>query len=572
VHAQPQSQSQASLIQQFGSFASSLTNLSATGPSGMAGLNWRVDGEYARSDGFRGQRSESYNLLPAISFRIADHDLRARFEYHHADTLPDASGLPFATPRGVGLPLPVTFDKTYYSPIAFATQDIKRFFLSDAWTLDSAFSVNQRLSYTERQVDLARNAGGTVTAVGSGFALARRQLRQQQDDISDFIYHVEPSWTGAIGGMAHHVVAGAEIRDVASRTTRSTADLPNIADLFNPVTVDGPLSALAFKCDATHSCADADLSARFIGLYVVDQIDVTDALKLRASARQNWFDSEGVARSLVPANPGQSQPCSPPRTVLCPWLPGVAISRTDQPLSWDVGAVYFLHPSLSVFGGYSTGAYPVFNTEEPESTGQVPERSTQAEGGVRFDLAPTLTITSSAFRTTRSNVFTVLVDAAGLDVPSVFSYRVEGVELDLNARPFEGLTINANMTRQFPTITGFPTAPANIGHAIPSVPSILANGWVAYEFTPSADIGALRLSAGMRYRNKEFADAASTRLVPGAPILNVGIAIPRDRWTLMVGVDNATDRRQFQYAAGAGGGAAPGPGRTAFVRMNAKLW
>jgi outer membrane receptor protein involved in Fe transport len=237
-----------------------------------------------------------------------------------------------------------------------------------------------------------------------------------------------------------------------------------------------------------------------------------------------------------------------------------------------VGAVYFLHPSLSVFGGYSTGAYPVFNTEEPESTGQVPERSTQAEAGVRLDLAPALTLTSSAFRTTRSNVFTVLVDANGLDVPSVFSYRVEGVELDLNARPFEGLTINANMTRQFPTITGFPTAPANIGHAIPSVPSILANGWVAYEFTPSAEIGALRVSAGARYRNKEFADAASTRLVPGAPIFNVGIALPRDRWTLMVGVDNATDRRQFQYAAGAGGGAAPGPGRTAFVRMNAKLW
>ena len=91
------------------------------------------------------------------------------------------------------------------------------------------------------------------------------------------------------------------------------------------------LSALTFKCDATHSCDDAKLNARFYGFYATDQIDVTDAFKVRLSVRQDHFETEGEARSLVPVNGGQEQPCSPPQAVACPWVPGTPVKTSRPP-------------------------------------------------------------------------------------------------------------------------------------------------------------------------------------------------------------------------------------------------
>src|SRR5262249_28588261 len=153
---------------------------------------------------------------------------------------------------------------------------------------------------------------------------------------------------------------------VDASSERTTADLPNIANIFAPVVPEQNAANLFFKCDATHSCYNDKLWARFYGLYAIDQIALSDALKVRLSVRQNWFTTGVEAATPSPLNAGNVFPC-PTIPSGCPLVPGMPVTQYDAPLNWDAGAVYFINPRLSVFGGYSNSTYPIFNTEEPQS-------------------------------------------------------------------------------------------------------------------------------------------------------------------------------------------------------------
>lgn len=576
VHYRPQDTPAAGITEQYGSFATSTTDVYATGATGLSDVDYRIDGEYQTSDGFRGQASRSGEALASLSYRPAGHDIELRAEYHHLENTPDATGIPFSPPKGTGLPIDVPASDTYYTPYAFADQDIERVFLSDAWSLDDHLTVNFRSAYTHRDVDLARNSGGSVSLVDGDYALASRQLREQDDHFGDLNAQIEPVWRFDTGPLSHILLTGVQARRIDGWTQRQTADLPNIADIYDPVVNDGTLAGLTFKCDATHSCDHGGLSATFLGVYAIDQIAVTDRLQVRLSVREDRFHTQTQALSLVPANSGQEIPCSPPQATACPLAPGQGVIRDDDETSYDVGAVYFLTRRLSVFGGLSSDAYPIFNTEEPESVGQAPERGRQVEFGLRYAAGGWLSLSTSIYRVTRDNVFTFLTEPApgavgDIDVAQTFSYAVKGWETDLNLRPTRAWNVIANLALQPSRITDYPQTPADVGHPAPSVPSVLANGFSTYDIALPGPVSVVRLALDVRYRNHEFADAAQTRRVPGAALLDLVVSVPHPHWTASVGVQNLMDQRNFLYADGTGGGALPGPGRTAFGRVSANF-
>ena len=575
VHARPTDRFAASLGEQYGSYQTTTTTGFVNG--GLApGIDARIDGEYQHSDGFRGQRNETGEIYGSLGLHPAAHDILLRLEYHHLENRPDAIGLPFSLPAGTGRPLDVPRGFRYYTPFAFADQDIKRVYLSDAWTAADFLTVNLRTSYTDRDVDLARNAGGRITKTGALYALAGRQLREQGDRQHDWVIQAEPTWHFATGPIEHVLVTGGEYRRVDTHTFRSTADLPNIANVLDPVVPETSLGSLSFLCNASHSCNDADLSARFYGLYAIEQAS-WGRLKVRLSGRQNWFDTRAEGDALIPTNPGSEHPCTPPQKTSCPFVPGQPVSRHDQPFTWDVGAVYQLLRPVSVFGGYSRTAYPIFNTEEPQSVGQTPERGTQIEAGLRAHFGQWLSLSSAVFRTTRTNVYTILLvpDPNGpgsIDTAEIFSYRTRGWETDVNLRPLPRWAITGNLTLQHARITDYPQTPAFVGNHVPTVPQRIANLWTSYDLPLPDPIGTLQLAGGVRYREHEFTDAGETRILPHLTAIDLSVAWPHDRWTLRGGVMNLTDRTNWAYSAGTGSGAIPDQGRTFFVSATVRAF
>ena len=569
VHYRPTDKLSAAAGLQYGSFDSITANASLNGALG-AGVNGRIDGQYQHTDGYRGIRNKSGEVSGALGFNAADHDVVARFEYRRIEMRPDSIGIPFdlpATPGGRVNPIKVDLDNRYYTPFAYADQSIKRASISDAWTVNDSLTVNLRAAYMDRDVDLARNAGGKL----SGIKLTGRQLRQQKDNIHDLVIQAEPTWKFSAGSMPVTLLTGFEYRNVSATTRRSTADVPDIADVYHPVIPETSLSALNFQCDTGHSCNDAKVDGRFYSLYGAAQIDLTPQLKVRLSGREDWFNTAAVGLSVIPRNPGSEHPCDPPQANTCPFVPGQPVTRKDDRFEWDVGAVYQVADAFALFGGYSSNSYPIFNTEEPQSIGQVPEKGTQVEAGLRFRQGSWLSLSSSLFRTTRKNVYTImLVD--GLDVSQVFSYRVKGWETDLNLRPVPAWNIIANFTLQDPQLTDYPQNVGQVGNRVPSVPKNIGNVWTSYDIALPDQFGALQLAAGLRYRSAYFGDTAETRLLPGATMVDLSAALLKGPWTIRGGVSNIGDARNYEYSAGTGSGLIPGAGRTFFVSVGIKTF
>jgi iron complex outermembrane receptor protein len=266
---------------------------------------------------------------------------------------------------------------------------------------------------------------------------------------------------------------------------------------------------------------------------------VTPEFKVRLSARQNWFTTAGEARTASPVNPGNVYPCATVPTG-CPFVPGQAVSRTDTPFSWEIGAVYFVQPHTSLFAGYADASYPIFNTEEPQTIAQAPERSEQYEVGVRYELPAKIAVSSSLFQASRQNVFDLLTipnpsGPGNFDVASFFDYRVSGWENDINLN-FGNWNFIGNLTIQRPTITNYPVA-ADEGHSVPSVPSVLANFWTTYDFVLPEPLPHLRAAAGLQYQGKEFSDVGQTRIIPGAPVVDFALQMHGERYSVVVGIN-----------------------------------
>ncbi|UAK23226.1 TonB-dependent receptor [Sphingomonas nostoxanthinifaciens] len=576
VRYQPNGTLSGSVSEQYGSFDTTTSSVSLNVPLSST-VSARIDGEYMNTDGYRGQRNSTAEVYGSLAFRPTNHTIILRLEYHDLAATPDAVGVPFTPPTGTGLPAPVNPENRYYSPFAFANQSIKRVALSDAWAVNDTLTVNVRTAYTDRDVDLARNVGGTLTRNGSTYSLTARQLRAQTDNIHDFVFQAEPTWHFDAGSMPVMLLVGAEARKIDATSVRSTADLPNIANIYAPVTPETSLSSLSFLCNATHGCNNAKLEGRFYGVYGVGQIDLTHRLKLRLSVRQNWFETSAEGRTIIPLNPSSQHVCSPPAATACAFVPGVPVDRKDHPVSWDVGAVYQLVDALSVFGGYSSSTNPLFNTEETQSIGQTPDKGTQLEAGLRFTPATWLTVTSSIFKTKRDNVFVILAvpdpnGTGNLSTAQVYSYRTKGWESDINLRPLRSWTITGNFTLQNARITDYPQSPALVGNHVQNVPKRIGNVWTNYDIGLPEDLGTLQLSAGARYKSAYFADAAQTRTLPSATLVDASGALIHGRWTFRGGVQNILDKVNWTQAAGVGAGALPGPGRTFYVSGAVKLF
>jgi iron complex outermembrane receptor protein len=562
--------------EQYGSFDTTTSTVSVNVPLNER-VAARIDGEYMNTPGYRGLHNQTAEVYGTLAFRPTNHNLIARFEYHDLEATPDAVGLPFSPPIGAGLPAPVNQTNRYYTPFAFAEQSIKRATLSDTWAINEILTLNLRTAYTDRDVNLARNAGGRLTASGAIYSLSGRQLRAQVDNIHDFVFQVEPIWHFVAGSRPVTLLVGAEARKIDATTRRATADLPNVANIFAPVTPETSIASLSFLCNTTHSCNDAKLEGRFYGLYGIGQVDLTDRLKVRLSVRENWFRTSAVSRSSIPKNPGFEHVCSPPAATTCAYLPGQPITRKDDSLSWDAGALYKLADMISLFGGYASSSYPIFNTEEPQSVGQTPEKGTQIEAGLRLTPGSWLTLSSAIYRTKRENVFIILAvpDLAGtgnLSIAQTYSYRTKGWENDISLHPTNAWTIAANFTLQDPTLIYYPQTPTLVGNRVPSVPKQIANAWSSYDLRLPGDLGTLELAGGVRYRSAYYGDAAQTRKLPGATQIDASGALIQGRWTLRAGVENMFDKLNWSYAAGTGSGAVPGPGRTFFISAAVKAF
>ena len=216
VHFAPSAVPGYGLSQQVGSFGSWTTSAYATGPTTIPGLNYRIDGLLAHSDGFRNLSSANYEVRPVLQWSKDNHVTTFALDYRHIERTPDAYGIVYFN----GPPLSVVPNTAKYStPFSFGNQDFERGTLIDSWWFADYLTINNRLAYTHRDVSILRNSGGTI----AGISMTNRQLREQTDHDDDFTYQFEPVWKFHTGSVFHTLLTGAQIEWQSIDDNRATA-------------------------------------------------------------------------------------------------------------------------------------------------------------------------------------------------------------------------------------------------------------------------------------------------------------------------------------------------------------
>lgn len=537
---------------QAGSFGTVSNSDYITGPTGISGLNYRVDATFSRADGFRDLYSRDDEIRPQLQWQLGNHTINFALDLRQIHETPDSYGLIYFH----GTPISgVSIDSKYSTPFAFANENFVRPTISDSWKINDFLTINNRFSYLHRTLDVLGNGDSTSTKVSDGEVVGR-QLRQQDDNDNSFDYQLEPVWRFGTGSVAHTLLTGFEFQHQTIDTSRSTADLPNIPDAFAPVPPETSLANLKFLCDAKHSCDDDELAANYYSLYATDQIDVTDKLKVRAGVRQDWWDTSLTPLISVPGrfdSNGQ------------PLLANVRYTQNNAPVSWNIGALYKVLPWMSPYVGVSKSHLANFNSENTQNGIGAPESALQYEAGIKFSfLQDRLVLNTALFDVERDNV-AAAVTINGEESVVFDSQRTKGAEASLDAAVTDHLHVLVNVTAQHAVITDNPQGITSVGNHPQGAPAYMANLWTTYDFA-IAGIPGFHIGAGVNYMGKSYSDITNVNSIPSYVIANAAFGYEARKWGIDVNVHNITDRRYFIAANAAG--AYVGQSLSAFVNLH----
>ena len=412
------------------------------GSGGAAGF--RLTGFFEDAESFReGVETEKFGLYPSVMLELGNAaTLSYELEYTEQE-LPFDRGVVFSeefgfSPRDLFVGEPVPIETT-----AFGHQIQADFDLSETWSFLAGFGY--------RETTLEGDAfepqfGSRQTYFRDGRTISR--FFRSRDFESDYtVLRGELSGESDTGPLRHRLIVGADydefsntlIIDRARPNPRGANFLGGRAPFeatpaeraeFLLLDIDNPVYGLNLDPDAGVNTRRNEVLQGF-GVYVQDQIDITDALQIRIGARFDDFE----------------QDLTNFRT-----LPGTTITATDDRISPQAGVVYRVSDALSLYASYGEG-FRLQTGQDFQGNQFDPNITTSVEGGIKAELggfsdAVDGLLTVSVFEVDQSN-FLVNDDRPEATAVGFFSIaageaRSRGVEVDANLSVWDKIDLWAS--------------------------------------------------------------------------------------------------------------------------------
>lgn len=473
-------------------------------------LLYRFNASYFRDDGFTNfdQDIERIFVAPVLAWEISDRtNLLIDIEYQN-DEAPFDAGL-VAFDDGV---VDVPFDTIIVEPDNFTDSELFRIGYSldhqfnDQWKIRNAFEYSNRdlLDVAVLPLDFDQPTG-FVTRFPSRQELDTDNFSLQTSIVGEF----------ATGSVGHTLLAGIDLnRTEDSELTGFDFFNPSFLDIFNPV-----FGLASIDEDNLPLFADIDIQTDRLGLYLQDQIDITDNLIILAGVRYDTVEQETTN------NPTESDPF------------GSEVTQNDDALTPRVGVVYQPLEYLSLFASYSQSFTPNIATTSSGDPLE-PEEGEGFEVGVKADLLEgNLLATLSYFDITRQNV-------AAPDPLDPFSsvatgeQRSQGVELDIAGEILPGWNIIASYTYTDARVTEDTFIPD--GNGLFNIPENSASLWTTYEIS-SGDLEGLGFGLGFNFVGEREGDLDNSFELDDYFIVNTGLFYRRDSWRFAINAKNLFD-------------------------------
>lgn len=247
-------------------------------------------------------------------------------------------------------------------------------------------------------------------------ATLSRQRRFTDYDSDDFVGRAEVSGLVKTGSVTHHLLTGVDYEKFKldrlqtryrppAFNASSTLAVMNAVNIFNPVYGNAP--------SANQNVFNDTEDDKSYGVYLTDQMDLTDTLKLRLGGRYDWFE-QSIENRLAAAN------AQPPKQDVTAFSPQVGVT-------WRALEGVHLYTSFARGFRPQTGFDVNRNPFEPEET-------KSGEVGMKYESHDgNLSGTVALFKMEKTNVLTADPVNAGQSI-AIGKAESRGVEVDVFGR------------------------------------------------------------------------------------------------------------------------------------------
>lgn len=402
-------------------------------------IAYRFNGTYENSESFRDVvKRERYYFNPSVLFEISKKtNVLLQGDYLHDDWTPDF-GTAIIGKKIIDLP------RDLYMGAHWSNGQTKQATVSAL--LKHEFNSNWKLNFNSSFQDYTRTSKGTERIQPAANGDWNRPLGQNRNEEAIASQQLSLQGIFFTGKIKHQVFTGADFENAFAKAFTYRFFNPLILDENgNPVTITTYDSVNIYNTDDFNGQNEAPIppseNTRIVktttnrfGVYAQDLISITDKFKVLAGLRWSWQESQPVTLNLA-VTPNTSTD---------------GVKQKDLAFSPKIGMVFQPTKNTSLFASYSDSFTP--NTGTTVSGGVLdPSIIAQYEVGVKNEFWNGLLCTNVAlYQITNDNLAQTAEFKADGSINTDTTIKVlsgetksKGIEVDITARPIEGLNINA---------------------------------------------------------------------------------------------------------------------------------
>jgi iron complex outermembrane recepter protein len=522
VSRQPSKQSEQTLEVTLGRWNSSNVAFGSTGALDAQGnVLYRLDASYDNADSFRDLvYNRTLSVAPTLIWQAGPQTKITVT----AEGVWDKRRTDYGIPAYQGLPADVPIN-TYYGEL-FSIQESRqsRFALAVEHALSKDWLLKAQMADTRLSYPTFNDV--YPSSVDDSTAQLLTTWSDSLDRYKNQFAQVDLIGKFSTGGITHTLLVGAEAgRQIKSIDQYEIGDYVAY-DIFNPVRlgINAPQANLLV--------ANIRLDARSQALYVQDQIDLGQRIKLLLGARYDRYTQDYLYEPLLAPEDESIYGAR------------AQIVTKDSAISPRAGLVFKLTDDFSLYASASRSFAPLFPYEQAVQNRRFdPERGKLTEIGAKWDaLQGKLSLTTAIYDLRKENVLT-----ADPDNPQLFVQNGEegskGIELDIAAQLLRGLNVMASYAYNKARV--LESADYPVGNTLPLAPRHSGSLWVNYAFAGGA-LSGWDIGAGAYYQGERFTSLDNDTVLPSYTQLDFALGYTQGPWKLRAYLKNATNQRIYE--------------------------
>lgn len=499
---------------------------------------FRLNGMYENSGSFRDDVtlkrqgiSPTFTIMPTDRTKIVVGGELFRDDRTADRGIPSFEGRPVNTNRSTFFGNP---------SLSVATTDVKNLNALIEHGFDNGLTVRNRTRLAVYD-KFYQNVYPFDTPNATTVDLAAYSLSSKRTNIfnqTDMLYTLKT------GSIEHRLLAGIELGHQKTNNVRKTGyfngdtdtaacDHPDDPEEDHvPSSVNVPISnprssdPVDFRLD---KCGVSNRSAaKVAGVYLQDQIKFLPQLQGVFGLRYDRFELD-----VTNTRPGATADGSP-----------LSLQTTNNLLSPRVGLIYKPIEPVSIYTNYSLSYVPRAGDQlaSLEITNQAlkPEKFTNREVGVKWDIHPKLALTAAVYQLDRTNVaIPDPVDASRTLL--VKGQRTQGIELGISGRITPAWSASGGYAYQDGKITTAQPENGEVGSKLAQLPRHTFSLWNRYDFSPQWGAGL-----GVINRSSMFTSTDNTVSLPGYTRFDGALYAKIDKtWRAQLNIENIFDKHYF---------------------------